>query len=148
MGSFQNIDFQSLFSKLIKHAPTCTTTTSPGSLAPAAAAAAACSRVTMYSTACLSQVWSLTHFYSADFSQSRISVKECVFNKRTIKACISSLLRCPGTPEPCTSDLAVSLYLCTSASNSQGESRVQGGDEWFARRNYREQCFPDKGSLM
>ena len=31
------------------------------------------------------QVWSLTQFYSVDFSQSRIGVKKCVFNKRTIK---------------------------------------------------------------
>ena len=35
------------------------------------------------------QVWSLTHFYSVDFSKSRISVKKCVFNKRTIKVCVS-----------------------------------------------------------
>ena len=36
-----------------------------------------------------SQVWSLTQFYSVDFSQSKISVKTCVFNKRTIKVCVS-----------------------------------------------------------
>ena len=35
------------------------------------------------------QVWSLTQFYSVDFSKSRIGVKKCVFNKRTIKVCIS-----------------------------------------------------------
>ena len=35
------------------------------------------------------QVWSLTQFYSADFSKSRIGVKKCVFNKRTIKVCVS-----------------------------------------------------------
>ena len=35
------------------------------------------------------QVWSLTQFYSVDFSKSRISVKKCVFNKRTIKVCVS-----------------------------------------------------------
>ena len=29
------------------------------------------------------QVWSLTQFYSVDFSQSRIDVKKCTFNKRT-----------------------------------------------------------------
>ena len=33
------------------------------------------------------QVWSLTQFYSVDFSNSRIGVKKCVFNKRTIKLC-------------------------------------------------------------
>ena len=31
------------------------------------------------------QVWSLAQFYSVDFSKSRIDVKKCVFNKRTIK---------------------------------------------------------------
>ena len=31
------------------------------------------------------QVWSLTQFYSVDFSQSWIGVRKCVFNKRTIK---------------------------------------------------------------
>ena len=31
------------------------------------------------------QVWSLTQFYSVDFSQSR---KKCVFNKHTIKVCV------------------------------------------------------------
>ena len=35
------------------------------------------------------QVWSLTQFYSVDFSLSRIDVKKCVFNKRTIKVCVS-----------------------------------------------------------
>ena len=35
------------------------------------------------------KVWSLTQFYSVDFSKSRIDVKKCVFNKRTIKVCVS-----------------------------------------------------------
>ena len=35
------------------------------------------------------QVWSLTQFYSVDFSLSKIDVKKCVFNKRTIKVCVS-----------------------------------------------------------
>ena len=35
------------------------------------------------------QVWSLTQFYSVDFSQSRIGVSKCVFYKRTIKVCVS-----------------------------------------------------------
>ena len=34
------------------------------------------------------QVWSLTQFYSVEFSKSRIDVKKCVFNKRTIKVCV------------------------------------------------------------
>ena len=35
------------------------------------------------------QVWSLTQFYSVDFSQLRIGVNKCVLNKRTIKVCVS-----------------------------------------------------------
>ena len=35
------------------------------------------------------QVWSLTQFYSDDFSKSRIGVSKCSFNKRTIKVCVS-----------------------------------------------------------
>ena len=38
---------------------------------------------------CMSQVWSLTQFYSVDFSQSRNGVNKCVFYKRTIKVCVS-----------------------------------------------------------
>ena len=33
--------------------------------------------------------WSVTQLYSLDFSQSGIGVKKCVFNKRTIKVCVS-----------------------------------------------------------
>ena len=39
--------------------------------------------------AAIAQVWSLTQFHSVDFSKSRIDVKKCVFNERTIKFCIS-----------------------------------------------------------
>ena len=35
------------------------------------------------------KVWSRTQFYSVDFSGSRIGVKKCVFNNRTIKVCVS-----------------------------------------------------------
>ena len=42
------------------------------------------------------QVWSLTQFYSIDFSQSRIGVKKC-YSKRTIKVCVSC---CDGVLEP------------------------------------------------
>ena len=38
------------------------------------------------------QVWSLTQFYSVDFSKSRIDVKKRVFNKRTIKVSRQLLL--------------------------------------------------------
>ena len=30
------------------------------------------------------QVWSLTQFFSVDFSKSKIGVKKCLFSKRTI----------------------------------------------------------------
>ena len=36
----------------------------------------------------LDQVWSLTQFYSVDFSQLRTGVEKCVFNKHTLKVCI------------------------------------------------------------
>ena len=42
------------------------------------------------------QVWSLTQLYSVDFSQSRISVKKCVFNKRIIKVWVSCFLTVLG----------------------------------------------------
>ena len=41
------------------------------------------------------QVWSLTQFYSVDFSQSRMGVKKCVFNKHTIRVSVSCFWRCP-----------------------------------------------------
>ena len=36
------------------------------------------------------KVWSLAQFYSINFSQSRVCVIKCIFNKRTIKVCVSS----------------------------------------------------------
>ena len=114
------------------------------------------------STICLLQVWSLTQFYSVDFSKSMISVSKCVFNKRTIKVCVSCCWRCPGTSVPSTPHLTMSLYLCSSGSNARGKSRawegrrvsskspsrVRDGDEGVAGRNGREYCFPDEGSLI
>ena len=35
------------------------------------------------------QVWSLTQFYSVEFSQYRISATKCVFNKLTIEVSVS-----------------------------------------------------------
>ena len=49
-----------------------------------------CERATELVHACHEkQVWSLTQLYSVDFSLSRIGVNKCVFNKRTIKVCVS-----------------------------------------------------------
>ena len=38
------------------------------------------------------QVWSITQFCSVDFTQSRIALKKCIFNKRTIKVCAQLFL--------------------------------------------------------
>ena len=73
------------------------------------------------------QVWSLTQFCSVDFSKSKIGLKKCVFNKRTIKVCVSCCWRCPGTSAPSAAHLTVSLYLCSSGSNARGESRAREG---------------------
>ena len=35
------------------------------------------------------KVWLQTQFYSVDSSQWRIGVEKCIFNKRTIKVCVS-----------------------------------------------------------
>ena len=51
----------------------------------------------------IDQMWSLAQFYSVDFSQSWIGL-----------VCVSCFLRCPGT-----SDLTVSLFLCSSGSSAQ-----------------------------
>ena len=37
----------------------------------------------------LQGIRSLSELYSVDFSQSRISVEKCVFNRRTIKVCVT-----------------------------------------------------------
>ena len=55
------------------------------------------------------QVWSLTQFYSIDFSQSRIGVNKCVFNNRKIKVCVSYCWRCPGTSAPSAARLTLPL---------------------------------------
>ena len=63
---------------------------------------------------------------------------------------------------PSAAQLKDSLYLCSPRSNARGESRalegrrvsskspsrVRVGDKGVAGRNYKEQCFPDEGSLI
>ena len=73
------------------------------------------------------KVWSLTQFYYVEFSKSRIDVKKCIFNKRTIKVCVSCCRRCPETSALSVPHLTVSLYLCSSGSNARGESRAREG---------------------
>ena len=75
----------------------------------------------------VAQVWSLTDFYSVDFSQSRISVGKCVFNKRTIRVRISCFLLCLGTSAPIAAHMLVSLTLCRSGRNARGKSRALEG---------------------
>ena len=41
------------------------------------------------------QVWSLTQFYSVDFSQSRIGVEKCVFNKQVRMSLDDVLVQVP-----------------------------------------------------
>ena len=100
-------------------------------------------------------------FFSVDFSQSRIGVTKCVFNKRTIKVCISYFWHCPGTSASIASHLTMSLFLCSSGSNAQGESRalegrrvssrgpsrVWDGDQGVAGRNIREPFSPEWGDI-
>ena len=78
-------------------------------------------------------------------------LEKCVFNKRTIKVCVSCFDGGLGPPR-LAAHLTVSLYLCSSGSNEQGESRarewrrvsskspsrVRDGDEGVAGRNGRE----------
>ena len=105
------------------------------------------------------QVWPLTQLYSVDFSQSRIGVKKCVFNKRTIKVCVSFLWGCLGTFSTTAAHLTRPCILACSGSNAEGESRVlegrhvssktpsrvrDGGDEGVAWRKEREYSFLDE----
>ena len=43
-----------------------------------------------------------------------------VFNKRTIKVCISWFWWCPGTSAPSASHMTLSSFFCSSRSNTQG----------------------------
>ena len=85
---------------------------------------------------------------------------KCVFNKRTIKVCVSCW-RCQGTSAPSAAHLTVSLYLCSSRSNARGESRALQGhcdssknqsrvrdrEEGVTGRNGREIVFPRWGVI-
>ena len=73
------------------------------------------------------QVCSTTQFYSHHFSKSRIAVKKCVFNKRTIKVCVNCFCQCPGTCAPSATHLTLSLYICSSGSIAQVKSRAFEG---------------------
>ena len=53
--------------------------------------------------------------------------QKCVFNKRTIKVCVSCSWRCPGASAPSWPHLTVSLFLCNCGSNARGEARALEG---------------------
>ena len=73
----------------------------------------------------VNQVWSLTQFYSVDFSQSRIDVKKCAFSNTQARFA-SAILRCPGTFAPSAAHLAVSLPPTSRCFSEvpKGESRA------------------------
>ena len=89
-------------------------------------------------------------------------INKYVFNKRTIKVCVSCSCRCSGTSAPSAAHLMVSLFLCSSGSNARGvaralegrrvssksPSRVRDGDEGAAGRNRREWSLPNERSLL
>ena len=83
------------------------------------------------------QVWSLTQFYSVDISQSRIGVKKCVFNKRTIKICVSSCWRCLRTSTPSPALPTVTLHLYSSGSNPWGEVRALEGCSVSSKKPFK-----------
>ena len=60
------------------------------------------------------QVCSRTQFYSVDSSKSKIGVSKCVFNKLTIKVCVSCCWRFPGTLAPDTAHLTGPCSPCTT----------------------------------
>ena len=72
------------------------------------------------------QVWSLTQFYSDDFSKVQGGEKS-IFNKRTIKVCISCFDRCPRTSTPSRAHLKMSLLVCSSGSNARVKLRALEG---------------------
>ena len=73
------------------------------------------------------QVWSLTQFYSVDFSQSGTGVKSAFpanAQSRFASAVLDGVL---GPPRLETAHLMVPIYLCSSGSNAQGELRAIEG---------------------
>ena len=57
----------------------------------------------------------------------RSNKKKCVSNKRSIKVCVSCFWQGTGTSALRAAHLTVSLYLCSSSSNTRGEWRVLEG---------------------
>ena len=61
------------------------------------------------------QIWSLTQFYSDDYSQSRISFKKYFFNKHKSRL-VSWFRWCPRTNALSVAHLKLSLFLCSFGS--------------------------------
>ena len=72
----------------------------------------------------LFQVWPLTQLYFAGFLQSRIGVQKCIFNKSTIKVCVSYSWRCPSDLGPYRAPHMMGfLFPWSSGSNAPDMSR-------------------------
>ena len=98
------------------------------------------------------QVWSLTQFYSVDFSQSRIGIR--VYCWQTDNQGVHQLFsRCPGAFEPSIANVVLevmhkSRILEGRCVISKSPSCVWDGDLGVAERNVKEKHFSDKGSLI
>ena len=62
--------------------------------------------------------------------------KRVSFYKRTIKVCVSWFWRCSWTSEPWAAHLMVSLYLCSSGSNTQGKSWALEGRYVSSKKSF------------
>ena len=50
---------------------------------------------------CCDQVWTITQFYSVDFSQSRVTVNKCVYNKAQAQSRFASVDFDSDLERPC-----------------------------------------------
>ena len=75
---------------------------------------------------------SLTHYPNFQRNENKF-----VFNKRTIKACVSCCWQCPGTSLPRAAHLTVSLYLCSSGSKARGKSSAREGRRVSSKKPFK-----------
>ena len=62
-----------------------------------------------------------------------------VFKRHTIKICFSCSECCPGTSMPSAAHLTLSLPLCSSGNNAQGEFRVLEGHRVSSKSHQKVQ---------
>ena len=87
-----------------------------------------------------------TILFLTSFTIKKDIVAKWVFNKRTIKVCVSCSWQCLGTSAPSTPNLAVTLNLRSSASNARGKSRVQDG-QGSCWEEWKREVFPRQGAI-